>query len=310
MSIDNPKPSGNPMTRLCKFVDKNAGILYILPSAIIVIALLGYPLISTIPMSLTNRTMFLPKTRFVGIGNYLRILRDPSFINAIVKSGIWTFYSVTIQIVVGTIVALMLKSIGKFKNLFRSLIIVPWAFPVIVAAFAWLWILNDVYGFVNISLMKIGVLHSPISFFGSARLSMLTVVMLNVWFGFPFITVNTLACLNTIPNDLYESAKIDGANSFRIFIVVTLPHLLPVTMLLISLRTIWVFNEFGRIYLFSGGGPSSATETIPLYVYRMGWISGQIGRASAATLITLIPMIVFFVIYSISMQKAEKKLWQ
>jgi multiple sugar transport system permease protein len=288
------------------FFDKYAGPIYLLPAVAVILLVTAVPIISTIHNSFTNRSLIMRTFDYVGWENYVRVLSDRSFWSSLIRTVVWTCGSVSLQILIGLAVALLLNRATAFKGLFRTLIIIPWAFPLIVTAFMWLWILNDVYGIVNIVLMRSGIISEPILFFGTGFNAMATVILLNVWFGYPLIAVNIIAVLQTIPQELYEVAALDGANGRQMFFHITLPHIILVITLLGALRIIWVFNLFGRVFLFTGGGPASATTILSIYTYQTGWAMGQMGRASAITIITLIMILLFFRVYYMILDRVEE----
>lgn len=268
--------------------DRTAEFLFILPVALVAALLLAYPIVSSAFFSFTNRNLIRPSWRLVGFANYLSVLKKPAFWSSFLTTVRWTIFSLSLQLALGFTAALALNRIRRFKSLFRTLLVVPWAFPSIVIAFAWKWILNDVYGFLPHLLVRLGLARELPQFLSDPALVFWTVVMVNAWFGFPLIMVNVLSALQTIPAEQYEAAQIDGASAFQSFRYITLRHIRGVVGLLLVLRTIWVFNNFEMIYLITGGGPSDFTTTLPIMAYRTGWGLKQLGTASAITILLLL----------------------
>ena len=159
----------------------------------------------------------------------------------------------------------------RFKKLYRTLLIVPWAFPTIVIAFSWQWILNGVYGYLPNLIVKLGLMNHVPGFLTESTWAFICLVFINIWFGAPMIMVNVLSALQTVPEEQFEAARIDGASSWQVFRFVILPHIKVVVGLLVVLRTVWIFNNFDIIYLITGGGPSNATTTLPIFAYNLGW---------------------------------------
>ena len=184
---------------------------------------------------------------------------------------------------------------------------IPWAFPSIVIAFSWKWILNGVYGFLPNILVKLGICQVAPQFLTSGTLAFVSLVLINIWFGAPMIMVNVLSALETVPKDQYEAAQIDGARPWQSFYYVTVPHIKMVVGLLVVLRTVWIFNNFDLIYLITGGGPAGTTQTIPLYAYNMGWSTKLIGRSSAVTVLLFIFLMIICGIYFAVINKWEKE---
>lgn len=281
--------------------------LFVLPAIILVVALFIYPICSSVVYSFTNKNLIRSTYKFVGLKNYAAVLQDPEFWKSFLNSLKWTALSLVGQILVGFTAALALKRIKMAKGVYKTLLIIPWAFPSIVIAFSWKWILNGVYGFLPNILLKMGICNTPPQFLSSGTLAFATLVLINIWFGAPMIMVNVLSALETVPKDQYEAAQIDGARPWQSFYFVTVPHIKMVVGLLVVLRTVWVFNNFDLIYLITGGGPAGITQTIPLYAYNMGWSTKLIGRSSAVTVLLFIFLMVICGIYFAVINQWERE---
>ena len=271
--------------------------LFVLPAVIVVAALFIYPIFSSLFYSMTTKNLIRPKYHFVGLKNYVDILRDPKFWAAFSNSLKWTVFSLLGQILVGFTAALALNRVNLFKGMYKTLLIIPWAFPSIVIAFSWTWILNGVYGILPNLLVKWQICESPPQFLTEKNLAFIVLVLINIWFGAPMIMVNVLSALQTVPQDQYEAAKIDGASALQTFKHITLPHIKLVMGLLVVLRTVWIFNNFDLIYLITGGGPAGSTQTVPLYAYEMGWGTKLLGKSSAVTVLLFIFLMSVCIIY-------------
>ena len=283
--------------------------VFVAPAMLVVICLLIYPLLSTAVYSFTNKTMIRKSFSFVGLENYIRILTDPDFWSSFGNSLIWTIFSVIGQVIIGFIGALCLNRIRSSlaRSIFRIAAIIPWAFPSIATAMTWKWLLNGIYGFVPEMLQRLGITEDLIQFFSNPKLVLPAPIFINIWFGAPLILVNVYAALQTIPQDQYEAAQIDGASSLQSFRHITLPHIRTVVGLLVVLRTVWVFNNFDLIYMITGGGPAGASSTMPIYIYDTGWTGRLVGRASAASILLLIFLIILCVLYFSVINRWEKE---
>ncbi|MBL8600185.1 MAG: sugar ABC transporter permease [Devosia sp.] len=269
-----------------------AGFWFVLPAMLVVVALLLYPVLSSIFFSFTNRNLLKTVYAFVGAQNFLSVLNSRDFWNAFFTSIKWTAGSVLGQLVVGLLAALALERVPRFSGLYRTLLVIPWAFPAIVIAFSWRWILNDVYGFLPNLLSAFRITNGNVSFLADPQLVFAVALAINIWFGAPLFMINILAALKTVPRDQYEAAMIDGANLGQRFWYITVPHVRRVIGLLLILRTIWVFNNFELLFLITGGGPAGLTTTLPIHAYRTGWGLRQLGMASAITVLLLIFLLV------------------
>lgn len=283
--------------------------LWVLPALVVVICLFVYPLGSQIFYSFTNKTLIKATYGIKGTANYVSILTDKGFWLALWTSVKWTVCSLFFQIVVGFTAALALNSIKNHvaKQVFRTLLVIPWAFPTIAIAIIWKWLLNGIYGFIPTLLTNIGFCDKLPQFLSTPEMVLPTLVLVNVWFGFPLIMVNVLAALQTVPQDQYEAAQIDGARKWHSFIYITLPHIKNVIGLLVVLRTIWVFNSFDIIYMITGGGPASVSTTLPIYIYNLGWVNKYVGKSSAAAVILLFILLIICAVYFSVLHKWEKE---
>lgn len=290
-----------------RYISKITNICFILPAILVVGLLLLYPIATSIFYSFTSKHLIKANYDFVFLDNYIKVLTDPDFIAAFFTSVKWTICSLIGQILVGFTAALALERIRKGKTFFRTVLIIPWAFPSIVIALSWKWILNGVYGFLPSLLVNLGICESTPQFFSSSTLVFGTLVFINVWFGAPLIMVNVLSALQTVPKDQYEAAQLDGASPWQSFVHITLPHIRVVVGLLVVLRTIWVFNNFDTIYLITGGGPANLTATVPIYAYNVGWDLKQLGVSSAVTVLLLLFLLCICMFYFKILNRWEKE---
>ncbi|TNG93457.1 sugar ABC transporter permease [Pasteurellaceae bacterium USgator11] len=281
--------------------------IFVLPAMLVVSALFVYPFLSSIFYSFTNKNLIMPHYSFVGFDNYRAVLIDPQFWWAFFNSIKWTVLSLVGQVLVGFTLAIALNRIRHLQWLYKILLIIPWAFPTIVIAFSWQWILNGVYGYLPNMITKLGLMDIAPSFLSDSSWAFVSLVFINIWFGAPLIMVNVLSALQTVPAEQYEAAKIDGANAWQVFRHITLPHIKVVIGLLVVLRTVWVFNNFDIIYLITGGGPANSTMTIPIYAYNMGWGTKMLGRSSAVTVLLFIFLLLICFIYFKVINRWEKE---
>lgn len=283
--------------------------LWVLPAIALVICLFVYPLGSQVFYSFTNKTLIKSTYGIRGLSNYTAILTDPDFWLALWTSVKWTVLSLLFQMLIGFSAALALNSIKNkvARQVYRILLIIPWAFPTIAIAIIWKWLLNGIYGFIPTLLTQMGITGQLPQFLSTPDLVMPTLVVVNVWFGFPLIMVNVLAALQTVSQDQYEAAQIDGARKLHMFWYITLPHIRNVIGLLVVLRTIWVFNSFDIIYMITGGGPANVSTTLPIYIYNLCWVNKFVGRSSAAAVILLIILLTICAAYFCVLNKWEKE---
>ncbi|MBS1301492.1 sugar ABC transporter permease [Loktanella sp. SALINAS62] len=269
----------------------------IAPTVLIFCAVIVYPLFSAIYLSFYS--VFTPtlEGEWVGLSNYSELLQTGRFWNALGNTLIWTIGSLFLQIILGIGIALVLHQNIWFRSLARSLILFPYFISTVVAVLVWKWLFNDLYGILNHLLMKVGIIEFPMDFLGTMPNAMISVILVGAWKYFPFVVIAVLARLQSIPESLYEAAKIDGAGPVARFFDVTLPQLRDVLVVIIMLRAIWDFKEFDMIYLLTGGGPLDDTQTLPLLVYQEAFALNDMGMASAYAVVMMLIMLVFMLVY-------------
>lgn len=273
------------------------GLALIAPTVLIFCAVIVYPLISAIYLSLFQ--IFTPTLQgdWVGLDNYAAIWGSGAFWPALWTTLVWTVGTLTLQILFGVAMALVLHQNIWFRSLARSLILFPYFISTVVAVLVWKWVMNDLYGILNHLLIVAGITDVPLDFLGSMPNAMVSVILVGAWKYFPFVVIAVLARLQTIPEPLYEAARIDGAGPVARFFDVTLPQLREVLVVIVLLRAIWDFKEFDLIWLMTGGGPVNATQTLPLVVYREAFGLNQMGMAAAWAVSMMAVLLVFMVVY-------------
>ena len=273
------------------------GVVLIGPTVLVFCAVIVYPLISAIYLSLFSIYTPTLEGEWVGLSNYADLLAKGEFWSSLWTNVIWTVGTLTLQIIFGVGMALILHQNMLFRSLARSLILFPYFVSTVVAVLVWRWLFNDLYGILNHFVMWSGVSDMPVDWLGSMPNALLSVILVGAWKYFPFVVIATLARLQTIPDSLYEAASIDGAGPVARFFDVTLPQLRDVLVVIIMLRAIWDFKEFDLIYLLTGGGPVTSTQTIPLLVYKEAFALNRMGMASAYAVVMMALMLVFMIVY-------------
>ena len=273
------------------------GVLLIAPTVVIFCAVIVYPLVSAIYLSLFSIYTPTLKGRWVGIDNYPELLASGEFWNALWVNLVWTVGTLTLQIVLGVALALLLHQNIVFRSLARSLILFPYFMSTVVAVLVWRWLFNDLYGILNHAMMWTGLLSMPLDWIGRMPNAMISIILVGAWKYFPFVVISVLARLQTIPEHLYEAATMDGAGRWSRFVDITLPQLRDVLFIVVLLRAIWDFKEFDLIYLMTGGGPVTSTQTLPLLVYKQAFALNEMGGASAVAVLMMLFMLGFMILY-------------
>ena len=276
---------------------------FILPVLLVVLVVLVYPLVRGVYLSFTNyglhNMLMSEKPVWVGVGNYVDLLRDAVFRLSFRTTVLWTLIVVSGQYVIGFVLALLLNAQFKGRGLFRSLILIPWIVPSIVAALAWSWIYDQHYGVLNVMLRQLGLLRGEnIAWLGSSTwLALMAVCVAAIWKGVPFMTIVLLAGLQAIPVELYEASRIDGARFRQVVRYIILPHLKTISAITILLSTIWTFNHFDLVYIMTKGGPAHATHILSIHTYLTAFDEFEMGDAAAIAGVLLIVMLVVMAFY-------------
>lgn len=267
--------------------DWQLAYLLILPAAVVIVGLIAYPFLDSIWMSLQIIHVG-GAGRFVGLRNYAGLLggaESARFWNSVVITVEYTVSAELGKFVIGIVTGLILHHSLRARGLFRTLIFVPWAVPAVVSAYTWRWMFDDRLGLWNTLLMDLGAIHTPILWLSSINLALWSVVAATIWQGTPFWTMCYLAGLQSIPNEIYEAAHVDGASARQSFWHITMPSLIPVIIVTFMLSSIWTSNNLQYVYILTNGGPVNATETFPLLAYTVGMRDYNLGLAAAVPLL-------------------------
>lgn len=282
------------------------GMALIAPTVLILTAVIVYPLVSAIYLSFFSIYTPTLQGKWVGLANYATILGGKYFWFALWTTVIWTAGTLVLQVLFGVGMALLLNQNIWFRSLARSLVLFPYFVSTVVAVLVWRWLFNDLYGILNHLMMRAGLIDMPVDWLGHMPNAMLSVITVGAWKFFPFVVIAVLARLQTIPEHLYEAAKIDGAGVFSRFFDVTLPQLRDVLAIVILLRIIWDFKEFDLIYLLSGGGPVDSTRTLPLIVYQQAFGLNQMGMAATYAVAMMAVMLAFMLVYLVRARRGAE----
>ena len=265
--------------------------LMMLPAFISIFSVIIYPFFYNVALSVSN---FSLKTfnnwRLIGLHHYVSVIEDPKFYEIFLKTIIWTVSNVFFHVTIGVLLAVIIEQVMPKKNFWRTLLIIPWAVPQYITALTWRGMFNQEYGPINVFLQEYLKL-SPVQWLSQPWTTFSACVITNVWLGFPFMMIVALGGLQSIPPDLYESAKIDGANAWQRFRHITWPMLQPVIRPAALLGSIWTFNTLNVIWLVSNSGePADQTHILVSYVYKAAFNLYRYGYAAALS------MIIFFIL--------------
>ncbi len=254
---------------------------FLLPSAVVLLGVVAYPFFFNVYISLTNWNMFhFRNPEIIGLTHYFRLFAEEDFYRIFGKTIAWTAINLVFHFTLGLGAALLLNRKLPGRNIYRALLILPWAMPQYISALTWRGMFNVEYGAVNLILGKIGI--GAVPWFTNEFWAFMAPVITNIWLGFPFIMVIALGGLQSIPKELYEAARIDGAGPVRQFYSITLPMLKPVLLPALVLGTIWTFNNLNVMWLVTDQGlPADKTHILVTYVYKAAFQYYRYGYAAA-----------------------------
>lgn len=264
--------------------------ILLLPSALLIALINIYPFATGFYYSLQNGTL-LKSGDFVGLANFVQLFTMADFRHALWFSLIFALFSVFGSWILGLLLALLLNQDIPGRGFFRVALLLPWIIPSIVSVVSWRWLISDQSGLVNVMLQALG--FKPIYFLSTGPLATFSVIVVKIWRSFPFMMLSILAALQTINQESYEAASIDGAGSWQSFRYITLPQLLPISFVLWILMTIWSVNDFETPWLLTQGGPSNATENLSVLAYRYTFNLNNVGIGAAISFFTMLILMVF-----------------
>ena len=277
------------------FQNKTAFAYFLLtPQVIILLVFMVFPILSSLAISFTGLDFARPKIGmpFVGLDNYIKAVTSKNFLESIQRTIYFTGMSVSLTIIMGLGFASALTKPAPGVKFIRAIIIIPWAVPAVISGLMWRWIFNAQWGPLNGILMQLGIIDSYQSYLSRPFLALNVIVLANLWKQVPFAVLMCIAALSTIPEDLFEAAKVDGANPLQAFWSITLPLIMPSLAVLMVLSTAWSFFAFDLVYAITEGGPANATTILPYFAYLRIFKFLKFGEGAAiGYIITLVVLI-------------------
>lgn len=302
-----PNPRARLVGRDFQTRDAFLGVFLILPALVWLGIIVLVPLVSAISTSFTSLRIPGGSSEAVGFDNYVALWSDSEFRSTLLRSAIWVVTNGVLQTVVALGVALMLNRPFWGQNFVRSWIVLPWVVPLAVIAILWKWMLDATAGVVNGLLLGVGVVDEPIVFLGQTATAFPSLIGINSWRLFPFLTIIILGALQMVPKAEYEAAQVDGASRLMQFRSITFPHLVPTLTVLGLVGTLWAANMFDLIWMVTRGGPIDSTTTAPVFIYDRAFASFNMSSAAAASVVFLVLLVAFAVIFSISARRSLRR---
>lgn len=266
---------------------------FIGPALLALVALVVYPLLYGVYISFF-KTNLANKWEFVGLKNYISVFSDGVFVKQLGITLKFTAIVVCAHFVIGIFLAMLLNQSRPGITFFRTILVLPWLMPEVVIALIFKWIMNPLYGLLNYAMQLMGMSEGGMSWLGDTKYAFISVVLVCIWKGYPLVMVNALAALQSVSTDIYEAARVDGANKVQTFFRIVLPSIKPVLATTLILDTVWWFKHYTIVYLMTKGGPGSDTSIVSIEIYKQAFDYFNFGKAAAMS------VVVFFVCLIIS----------
>jgi len=278
--------------------------LLVLPTVLLLVLIVVFPMLFSITVALTGYDIRIPEHSFVGLGNFINIFKQAEFYNATYVTGTMIIVELILELIIGFILALLLLQLPRVRQLFQPILLIPTMVTPVVIGYVGRLIFEGRSGPINYFLNILG--YESLQWHASPKQALITILILRIWQWTPFVMAVILSGLLSLPAEPYDGAKVDGANSWQIFIYLTLPLLKPIIMLVIIMRALETLQAFDIIYVLTMGGPGSRTTTFSLLTYLLGFRYWDIGQAAAAAWIIMVPLSILITMFIKLMEKGDK----
>jgi len=278
----------------------NIGYLFVLPAFLYMLIFVGYPIVSNIILSfqdVTMKTLTAADKPFAGLDNYIAIFKDQVFLKALGNTLLFTVCCLIFQFIIGFALAVFLNQNFKISKTIRGLLMMPWMIPITVTALIFKFIFGTDVGILNYFLQSLGIIKENVDWLTSTSTAMFAIICANVWIGIPFNMILISTGLTTIPQELYESASIDGAGKIQSFFRITLPLLKPTIESVLILGFIYTFKVFDLVYVMTGGGPVNSTHMLSTYSYKLSFEMFKYSKGSAVANVLLVILLIVGIFY-------------
>ena len=288
-------------------LDKGSAYLLILPSLILAFWIIGYPIYDIARAAVHDVNRFGQLKGFVGLANFADLARDPIFLASFGRTLLWTVAVVAGTVLLAVPIALILNDDFIGRGLARVIVMLPWAISLSMTAIVWRWTLNGQYGMLNATLFRLGLLDQPVEWLATAQVAFPIAIGIGILVSIPFTVTVFLGGLSSLPGDIYEAARIDGATAWQRFRHLTLPLMKPFINIAIVLNIIYVFNSFPIIWVLTQGDPANSTDILVTYLYKLAFRYGKIDEAAAMSLIMFAVLLVFTIAYAVMAMRGRQE---
>jgi len=300
--------AGSRSLNASKRSDRRAAWSFLAPACAFLAVTALMPLLYSVYLGFFRFKMNLPKAvpLFVGWGNYARIVTDPMLATSAWNTLVFAVMSVALELVLGVVIAMLISGDGRWSRIAMSLFIVPMIMAPVAAGTLWRMMLDSSTGVINYFLTLMGM--PKVSWLANTQTAMLSVIMVNVWQLTPWVTVIVAAGLKALPGDCLQAALVDGASSWQIFLGIVLPLIKPLMAVVVMIRFIDAFKVFDTVYVMTGGGPGTATEMLPNYIYKQGLKYFDAGYAASMAIMFVLAMTLACLLFTMWRRREELKL--
>ena len=276
--------------------EKILGPALVAPAVLILLLLIAYPFCVAIWLSMTDKIIARSDTgNFIWFANFTKLFKDSIFQRTTINTFNYALVSVFFKLILGLLMALVLDEVKIFKNFFRGILLLPWIVPTSLSALGFLWMFDSQFSILNRFLLDWGLIQEKIIWLGTPATAMFSVQLVNIWRGIPFFGISLLAGLQSIPQELYEAADIDGASAWSKFWNVTFPLLMPVTAVVTLFSIVQTFADFQIVYVLTRGGPVNSTHLFATLTHQTAILAGRLGEGAAVSLF-MFPILVIAVV--------------
>lgn len=273
------------------------GYLFTGPAVVVLLALIAYPFVLALWLSLTNKNVGRPGA-FVGLDNFTFLLGDSMFRQTAYNTFFYTGFAVLFKVLLGVIMALVLNQKFRGNNFFRGMLLLPWIIPASLSTLAWLWVFDSLHGVLNWALLGLHITDHAVLWLGKPNLARFSTIVVNIWRGTPFFGIAFLAGLQSISEELFDAAKIDGADAWQSFRFVTLPLLQPVLIVVTLFSIVQTLADFQIVYILTRGGPANATHLFGTLAFQTAFSYGRMGMGAAIALF-IFPALAILVVFEL-----------
>ncbi|GAK13128.1 carbohydrate ABC transporter permease [Geomicrobium sp. JCM 19039] len=288
-------------------VKKIEGYVFVLPAVLFMIILIGYPLVYNVVLSFQDVDLsnLAGDRNAVGLDNYRELMNRDAFGLSVWNTLVYTVGSVFFQMVIGFLLALYFSMKFRFAGYLRGIMMISWLIPLTVTALLFRFMMGSSEGIFNQMLMSVGIIDSAIPWLSSPEVALWSIIIANIWVGIPFNMLLLSTGLSSLPEDVFESASLDGANGFQKLVHITLPMLKPVILIVMMLGFIYTFKVFDLVFVMTGGGPLNSTEVLSTLAYRLSFNEFNFSLGAAAANVLFLILLVVSLVYLWIMQKDE-----